>query len=75
MENNFTISSADRTKIRDAIVELKGQLDLRKPVWDRIPDAKKRAWIKSGKDPEMSLAWDVYRYLNNNFFDRENADG
>jgi hypothetical protein len=46
-------------------------MELRKEVWDRLPVAKKKAWIASGKDPIMSLAWQVYRYLRDNFFMQE----
>ena len=51
--------------------QLKNAMDLRKPIWDKIPIAKKIAWIQSDKDPIMSLAWSVYKYLRNNFFGSE----
>jgi hypothetical protein len=46
-------------------------MDQRKPIWDRMSDAKKRAWVTSGKDPIMTLAWKIYRYLRDNFFQVE----
>jgi hypothetical protein len=46
-------------------------MDLRKEIWDRLPLAKKKAWITSGKDPLMTLAWKIFRYLRDNFFGDE----
>lgn len=61
------------TAIQTRIVQLKSLLDQRKPFWDRMPIEKKRAWIASNKDPVMNLAWDVFKYLNNNFFREEDT--
>ena len=58
-------------QIQTRVAQLKTAMDLRKPFWDRMPIEKKRAWIASNKDPIMSLAWDVFKYLNNNFFRNE----
>jgi hypothetical protein len=57
--------------IRTRVAQLKTAMDARLTIWQRLPDAKKKAWIVSGKDPIMTLAWDIYKYLKNNFFDRE----
>jgi hypothetical protein len=65
---NLTGQLANASQIQAQINTLKILLDQRKPFWDRMSDEKKRAWIKSGKDPIMNLAWEVYKYLNNNFF-------
>jgi hypothetical protein len=59
--------------IQPKIVQLRNAMDLRLPVWNRLSVAKKKAWIVSGKDPIMTLAWQVYRYLRDNFFG-ENVD-
>lgn len=68
---NLTGQTTAGTAIQTRIVQLKTLLDQRKPFWDRMPIEKKKAWIKSGEDPVMSLAWDVFKYLNNNFFMNE----
>jgi len=68
---NLTGQTTAGTAIQTRIVQLKTLLDQRKPFWDRMPIEKKRMWIKSGKDPVMNLAWDVFKYLNNNFFREE----
>lgn len=60
--------------LRPKVVKLKQLLDARKEVWDRIPTAKKKLWITSGKDPVMTLAWDVYRYLRDNFFEEADSE-
>lgn len=60
-----TIASAE---ITPKLVQLKNLMDQRKIIWDKISDEKKRAWVLSEKDPIMDIAWDVFRYLNNNFF-------
>lgn len=57
--------------IAPKIQQLKNVMDLRKEVWDKLPPAKKIAWIQSDKDPIMGLAWSVYKYLRNNFFGGE----
>lgn len=51
--------------------QLKDAMDLRKSIWDKLPVAKKIAWIQSDKDPIMGLAWTIYKYLRNNFFGEE----
>ena len=55
-------------QIAPKIQQFKNQMDLRKPVWDKLPDSKKKKWITSGKDPIMTTAWQIYKYLRNNFF-------
>ena len=50
------------------IDKLKAAMALRKDVWDRLPQEKRKNWIASDKDPIMGLVWDVYRYLRDNFF-------
>ena len=56
--------------IKPYITALKDRMDNRKPVWDKLSDEKKIKWVKSGKDPIMTLAWNVYRYLRDNFFNQ-----
>ncbi|GAG85791.1 unnamed protein product [marine sediment metagenome] len=61
--------AANATAINPKIVALKNLMDLRKPIWDKLPVEKKKKWIKSGKDPIMTLAWQIFKYLRNNFFE------
>jgi hypothetical protein len=68
---SFTLSDTDRTKLINALSGLKTQLDLRKELWARLPADKCKAWVTSDKDDVMSLAWDIYKYLDNNFFYRK----
>jgi hypothetical protein len=72
---NLTGQSTSAGQIQTRIVQLRNAMELRKPFWGRMSEKKKKAWVVSGKDPIMSLAWDVYKYLNNNFFQREDTNG
>jgi hypothetical protein len=58
-----------RDQIVAKINQLKTQLDLRKGLWAKCPLEKKKQWVKSGKDPIMTLAYQMYEYLNDNFFE------
>jgi len=62
-----TLSSTILTRIN----QIKAAMELRKEVWNRMSVAKKKAWIASGKDPIMTLAWNIYKYLRDNFFGQE----
>lgn len=68
---NLTGQQAAYNLIAPRIQQLKNAMDLRKIVWDKLPNNKKIAWIQSDKDPIMGLAWSVYKYLRNNFFGGE----
>ena len=58
-----------RNNIAPKIQQLKNQLDARQEIWNKISPEKKYAWVKSGKDPIMTLAWEMYEYLRDNFFE------
>lgn len=60
-----------RNTIAPRIQTLKDAMDLRKEIWNKLPNDKKIAWIKSDRDPVMQLAWSIYKYLRNNFFGEE----
>ena len=68
---NLTGQTTLASAIQTRITQLRNAMEQRKEIWDRLPDAKKKAWITSGKDPIMTLAWKIYRYLRDNFFQRE----
>lgn len=69
MELNLTGQEAYAQNIQPEILTLKSLMNDRKVVWDKISNAKKKAWITSDKDPIMSLAWSIYSWLDNNFFE------
>ena len=47
--------------------KLKTLMDERLPIWEKISINKKVKWIKSDKDPIMAVAYQTWKYLNNNF--------
>jgi len=65
---NLTGQGLDRDDIQPKIVKLRNLMIQRKSMWDKASCAHKKVWIKSNKDPIMTLAWDVYKWLDNNFF-------
>lgn len=71
MDLNLTGQATSAGQIQTRVTQLRNAMELRKEVWSRLPVAKKKAWIASGKDPIMTLAWQVYRYLRDNFFTQE----
>jgi hypothetical protein len=66
-----TLSGPIQTRVN----QLKTAMDARQAVWDKLPDAKKKKWVTSGKDPIMTLSWEIYKYLRNNFFSQEVDNG
>jgi hypothetical protein len=69
MDLTLTNQASQASTIQTRINTLKSLMDSRLPIWKKLPDAKKKAWVTSGKDPIMTLAWNVYKYLRDNFFD------
>ena len=67
---NLTDQSTLASAIQTRVSQLKTAMDLRLPVWQKLPDGKKKLWVTSGKDPIMTLAWTIYKYLRDNFFER-----
>ena len=67
MNLNLTGQNTLRNQIAPQVQALKTAMDLRLTIWKKLPFEKRKAWITSGKDPIMSLAFDVYRYLRDNF--------
>lgn len=68
---NLTGQSILAGPIQTRVNQLKTAMDSRIAVWNRLPVEKKKAWITSGKDPIMTLAWQIYRYLRDSFFGQE----
>jgi conjugal transfer/entry exclusion protein len=65
---NLINQQAATTQIQPYINTLKNRLDNRKAVWDKLSVEKRRQWILSDKDPIMTLAYSIYKYLHKNFF-------
>ena len=67
MDLNLSNQTNLRNQILPAIVALKNAMIARKPMWDKLPFRKRKAWVMSDKDPIMSLAWDIYKALDEYF--------
>ena len=65
---NLTGQKEYRDQIAPHINRLKTELDKRQIIWNKLSRAKKEQWIQSGRDPIMTLAWQIFKYLRNNFF-------
>lgn len=72
---NLTDQATATSAIQTRVNQLKSLMDARKPIWIKLSDEKKKQWISSGKDPIMTLAWQTYRYLRDNFFGAEVDNG
>ncbi len=68
---NLTGQQAQTNQIAPKIQTLKDRMNERKAIWDKLPDDKKKLWITSGDDPIMTLAWQSYRFLRDNFFNED----
>lgn len=65
---NLTGQQLEYQDIAPKLLKLKNLMDLRKVIWARLPPEKRKLWVTNDKDPIMSVAWDVFKYLENNFF-------
>lgn len=66
---NLTGQQNDANTIQPYINALKNRLLDRKTYWDRCTIVQKKNWATSDKDPIMSQAWIIYKWLNDNFFE------
>ena len=71
MNLNLTNQENIEKQISPKLLQMKTELDKRKGVWVKLNTVSKKKWILSGKDPIMNIAWSIYKYLRNNFFDEE----
>jgi hypothetical protein len=60
-----------KKQIAPKLVQLRQLLDSRKELWQKIDAADRKKWVQSGKDPIMTIAWQIYQYLDANFFGRK----
>jgi hypothetical protein len=70
LSNQCTISN----QVQQRINALRTEMEKRREIWFRLPYEKKRLWVKSGKDPIMSLAWTIYKYLREWFQDAPDGE-
>jgi hypothetical protein len=71
---NLTDQAAIAAQIQTRLAVLQDRIAERLPIWNKLSDKQKRAWVKSGKDPIMSLAWTTFKYLRDNVFPKEDMD-
>jgi len=66
----FTGQDIESSSIQPKLLKLKTLMDERKEIWHKISFDKRKVWVTSNADPIMDIAWDVYKYLDTNFFGR-----
>lgn len=71
---DLTNQAAIASQIQTRILVLQDRLAERLPIWKKLSVKRRRAWVKSGKDPIMTLAWQIFKYLRDNFFQTEDMD-
>jgi len=71
---NLSNQQAAVDSIEPYIIGLKNRMDQRRQMWDKLPFKKKKRWVLSDKDPIMSLAWSIYKYLDEFFGSEEIKD-
>ena len=65
---NLSGQNLERADIAPKLLRLKNLMEQRKPLWQKASYDKRKKWVQSDKDPIMGIAWDVYKYLRDNFF-------
>lgn len=73
MDINLSNQQQLKKQITPAIISLRDAIKLRKIFWDNLNIDQKKKWIKSGKDPIMTLTWNLYKELDN-FFDNHGGN-
>jgi hypothetical protein len=71
---DLTNQAAIASQIQTRLAVLQDRIAERLPIWRKLSLKQKRAWVKSGKDPIMSLAWVTFKYLRDNVFQTEDMD-
>jgi hypothetical protein len=76
MDLNLTGQGLERDQIAPKLQSMKSLMLDRKVIWDKLPYSKKKKWIQAAatKDPIMDIAWDVYTWLRDNFFEETDRD-
>jgi hypothetical protein len=65
---DLTGQQAETGGIQPKINKLNQLMNQRKSFWIKANKKQRMKWINSNKDPIMSLAWTIFKYLYNNFF-------
>jgi len=68
MKIELTNQKMQSDTITPKLLLLKNMMNSRKEMWLKVPYSDKKKWVKSDKDPIMTLAFSIYKYLHNNFF-------
>ncbi len=71
---SLTGQSTISAQVQQRINALRTEMEKRREIWYRLPYEKKRAWILSDKDPIISLAWTIYKYLRPWFQDAPDGE-
>jgi hypothetical protein len=74
---NLTGQSVKANQIGVRLLDLKGAMDARKVIWDKLPLEKRKQWVQNAAtvDPIMDIAWDIFKYLKRNFYDGTHGEG
>lgn len=59
----LTGQQAARTQIAPKLMQLKELLDARLPLWNKLTALQKKRTVVNNRDPIISVAWDVFKYL------------
>ena len=73
MELKLTSQKSVTDAIKPKLADMKMALDSRAEVWTKIPREAKLKWIKSGKDPLMTQAWETHKGLKAFFGEVDNG--
>ena len=67
---DLTLSNqaTEKALIESKTNDLRSLMESRKEVWQRLPEESKKKWLDSGKDPVLMLAYDTWKYLDENYF-------
>ena len=68
---NLSGQQLEREDIAPKLQKLKNWMNERKIIWDKLDYETRCKWIRHAAthDPIMDIAWDVYKYLHNKFFE------
>jgi hypothetical protein len=80
MDLNLTGQQSAYNQVAPKIAVLQTEMEKRKVLWDRLPIEKKKLWVQKAmqdptKDAVMKIAWQIFKYLRNNFFEDGVDDG
>ncbi len=65
---NLTNQHAEKNDIMPSIQRLNQLMQQWKPIWDKASKSKRKKWVLSKEYPIMNLAYNIYKNLDDNFF-------